>query len=92
MCEYLWHNSDSLQNLPYQQISGLRLVAYHIITYEKKMEIDRGVQDRKYQMRSVLSEIRSSLSRKRPRKFKSFLEILEKSDDQNLMKIVKRLG
>ena len=84
-------NSDSLQSLPYQQIN-FRLVAYGIITHDKKIEIDRAIYDRKNQMSEVLNEIRPSLYRKRPRKFKSFLKILEESDDQNLKKIAKRLG
>ena len=90
MSQYLWHNSDSLSSLPYQQIN-LRLVASGIITHDKKREIDQ-ICDNKWQMSSVLSEIRISLFHKQPRKFECFLEILEKSGDQKLEKIAKRLG
>ena len=85
------HNSDSLSSLPYQQIN-LRLLAYGIITNNKKREIDHYMRDRKDQMSSVFNEIRPSLYHKQPRKFGSFLEILEKSGDQKLEKIAKRLG
>lgn len=94
MHDYLRHNSDSLSSLPYQQIDP-HLIAYDVITYGEKTRIDQSTyveHDRNYQMKSVLNEIRSSLFRKQPKKFKSFLEILEKSDDQNLQKIAKALG
>ena len=84
-------NSDSLENLPYQQID-LDLVDYGIITNNKKMEIDCAAHNRKSQMRSVLNEIQPKLFNKEPKKFKSFLEILERSDDQNLEKMAERLG
>ena len=90
MTQYLRHNFDSLSCLPYQQID-LDLIARDVITYDRKTQIDRE-RNRKYQMTSVLNEIESSLICKQPKKFKSFLEILEKSDDENLQKIAKALG
>ena len=95
MYQYLNHNSDSLSSLPYQQIDD-HLIAHGVITSDKKTQIDDdmeryGKHDRKYQMRSVLSEIKTSLFFKQPKKFRSFLEILERSD-QKLQKIAKALG
>ena len=91
MEQYLQHNSDSLSSLPYQQID-LRLVMCGVITNDKKRQIDNVKHDIKWQMRMVLSEIQSSLYLKQPKKFKSFLQILEISGDHKLKKIAERLG
>ena len=91
MAQYLHRNSDSLSSLPYQQID-LRLVACGVITIDKKRQIDCAKHDRKCQMKMVLSEIQSSLYLKQPKKFKTFLQILEISGDYKLEKIAERLG
>ena len=94
MGQYLSHNLESLSNLPYQQIVT-HLIARGVITYDKRTDDDMErykEHDKKYPMRFVLNEIRTRLVMKQPKKFKSFLEILEKSDDQRLQEKAKELG
>ena len=90
MREYLWRNDSSLSNLPYNKMKH-QLLAYKIITSHEKQQIGFR-RDEKSQMEEVIRIIESSLSSKQTRKFKQFLELMETSDDQLLLRTAQKLG
>ena len=68
-----------------------QLLAYEIITAEEKGQL-RFLNDEKSQMDKILHSIQSSLCSKQTRKFKRFLEMMEKSGDQLLERAAEKLG
>ena len=90
MWEYIWRNDSSLSHLPYNKIKH-QLVAYKIITSHEKKQIGFR-RDEKSQMLEVIRIIESSLSSKQTRKFKQFLEIMEASGNQLLVRTAQKLG
>ena len=90
MEQYFWKNIPQL-SLPYDKIK-FNLLSNKIITSKEKSKIESQNHEEKYRMREVLCNIHSSLRYKETRKFKRFLELMEKSDDQLLKKTAEKLG
>ena len=90
MAVYLGRNQSLFTSIPYKEWK-LYFVAYGIMTYEEKRSL--GCQrNGEYQMSSVISDIRSSLRQGNTKPFKTFLELLEESGDNELQEKAKKLG
>ena len=90
MEKYFWKNALQL-SLPYDKIK-FKLLSNKIITSEEKSRIESQNREEEYRMQAVLSNIHYSLLCNQTRKFKRFLELMEKSDDRLLKKTAEKLG
>ena len=88
MVEYVKKNRNSLENLPYHRMKHL-LTTYGVITSDEKRVMDHYYSG---QMFTVINKIIPNLLNNQPKIFKSFLEVMEESDDSLLEDTAKRLG
>ena len=89
MADYLLLNQSLFTSISYKKLK-LYFVTYDIITHEERRLFQYS--DEESQMRNVLSTIRSSLQCGKSKPFKSFLELLEESDDNDLQEKARKLG
>ena len=91
MENYLFINSLSLSNLPYNKMK-LQLVSHGVLTLQDKRQIERDHKEEKYRMRQVIDKIQSDLYFKKTIKFKNFLKIMEESNDPLQKETAEKLG
>ena len=89
MLVFLSKNTFALGDLPYNQIK-LDLVAGSVISYQDKRSMEH--QSSPTPISEVFRIIKHGLQNKQPKKFKSFLQIMEQSGNPTLEDAARRLG
>ena len=88
MCDYLFKNVFSLEELPCDKIKH-KLIDTGVITYEQKRLMNNQIEKLG---QAVFKNIQEDLYHKNPKKFKVFLQIMEKSGVPLLEDAAKKLG
>ena len=89
MLVFLNKNAFALGDLPCDQIK-LDLVAGGVISYQEKKSMDH--RSSPPPSSEVFRNIKHGLQNKQPKKFKSFLQIMEQSGNPTLEDTARRLG
>ena len=87
---FLWKNDSVLSRLPCNEII-LDLEAYHLITHYENLTMD-SYQGHPNPLSTALQTIHRNPYSKRPKMFKTLLQVMERSGIQVLQKTAEELG